>query len=1003
MKALFLVISVCLIFSCKIQAQSYWQQKVEYKIDVFLDVDSNVLSGKESVRYFNNSPDTLMEIYLHLYWNAFKPGSYMNLKSISVNRENGKRISNLKADEQGNVVITNIQVDGSKVISDEHDTILKLKLNKPLLPNNSIKIDLDFKSQVPKLVRRAGRDNQQSIRYSIAQWYPKICEYDNEGWHNDEYAGREFFGIWGNFDVKITLDANYILGSTGIIQNPKEVKCGYDLFPFDTSWCKNENESYTKGSFKTWHFKADSVHDFAWAADNRYIHDIFFWKDVVIHSLYIPEYKSRWEQVKYYANHMLDFYSDTYGKYPYKQFTIAQAGDGGMEYPNIIFNAGYSPGLVAHEGGHQWFYGILGNNETREAWLDEGFITYATQKTLVEKYGAHYINPAGLENILQPPGDEHGDYRNYWTLYKLGMEEPVLTHSDQFKEDMAYNFGTYQKGGMILPMLEYIIGKEAFDRTMRTYFEKWKFKHPKSLDFQRIAEKESGIKLNWFFDEWLRTTKTCDYSISGFSGEWIIIDGINKYRLNCTLDNKSDIIMPIDLMLTFKSGKNLKMIIPVDWHSKNEKDAITLKRWDWVDKSYSFVYDFEEEVISGEIDPSLRLKDLNRLNNTSGCLPKFDIYFIRPIQINPPIDSYWINYRPSIGYSISDGIKPGIMSWGGYLGNHFIQADYASKLCLWYGFKNNRIDYELGFSLPVSGFGNIAYLDFNYFKMNGLRNISIEFSKLIDPINLSVPTEQLVILKFNHSKLIENDLPVHKMDWEKGNLNTLELNYYLKNSFSQFKLNSEVSFNSIIDYSRVSLLFITSLNRNLSNLRFFAGFTSTLPPIQKQFNLSSGNPIDQFDNSLYRDLTLIDKNLPKDINFTFEGGGNLRGYYDYYNELYGRNILALNLEGLNVSLSSLVGQNIPLISIINSGVFFDLGNIWKNDFKDSRDFINNFKSDAGIYFEIPQLNNKSITTILPFLDAMILRFNVPFWLSNPGINEKQFDFRWNISLAKVLF
>jgi hypothetical protein len=1003
MKSLFLTIAVCVVFTLNIQAQSYWQQKVEYKIDAFLDVDSNKLNGKESIRYFNNSSDTLSEIYFHLYWNAFKPGSYMNMKSIAVNRENIKRISYLKEDEQGYVSILNVKIDGLAVLSDEHDTILRIKLNRPLLPQKSIDIDLDFKSQVPKLIRRAGRDNQQGIRYSIAQWYPKICEYDNEGWHNDEYAGREFYGIWGNFDVKISLDANYVVGSTGIIQNPQEVKCGYDLPHTDTLWQKNSSEVIPKGSTKTWHFKADSVHDFAWAADTRYIHDIFIWNDVVIHSLYIPEYKQKWEQVKYYANYMLDFYSDTYGKYPYKQFTVIQAGDGGMEYPNIIFNAGYSPGLVAHEGGHQWFYGILGNNESREAWLDEGFITYTTQKTLVEKFGAYYINPSGLENILQPPGDEYGDYRTYWALSKIGIEEPILTHSDLFKEDVSYNFAAYQKGGMLLPMLEYVIGNRAFNSTMKSYFEKWKFKHPKTLDFQRIAEKESGIKLDWFFDEWLRTTKTCDYSISGLSGKWISLDGQKKYRLYCSLENKNDIIMPIDLMLTFRSGKNQKMIIPVTWDSKYEQGAITLNRWDWVNNKYSFTYDFDEEVISAEIDPSLRLKDLNRLNNTSGCLPKLSIYFIRPIQLNPPLDSYWINYRPSIGYSISDGIKPGIMAWGGYLGSSFIPADYESNAGIWYGFKNNHIDFDLGFSFPLAGFGKMTYFDISFYKIAGIRNISFEFKKTLDPISLSTPFEQKTIVRFQHTKLIENDLPLNNIDWEKGNLNTLELFYSLRNNSTQFRFNSEISFNSIVDYSKLSLEFLTPLYKDIMNFRLFAGFSSSLPPLQKRFNLSAGNPFDQFNNTLCRDINFIDKNIAGNIGLAMEGGGNLRGYFDSYSDFYGRNILAINLEGLKFQISSLIGSSIPFLSILNSALFFDIGNVWNSDFKDTKDFFNNFKSDAGIYFEIPQINNRAITTILPYLDNTVIRLNIPCWLSNPKPGDKQFDFRWNISIVKTLF
>jgi hypothetical protein len=1004
----FLYIFCFISFTFSLLSQERWQQWIDYKINVDLDVETNILNGKEIIKYYNNSPDTLKEIYCHLYWNAFKPGSYMNIKSINVNRDNGIRISLLRPDEQGNVKVNDIKVNGINVRAEEYGTILKIILNNPLYPKDSIEIYLDFISQVPKLTRRSGRDNNQGIRYSMAQWYPKVCEYDFEGWHHDQYAGREFYGVWGNFDVMITLDANYVIGATGIVQNPEEVKCGYEFGRIDTTWIKKPSEVFPKGVTKTWHFKALNVHDFAWVADDKYIHDIIFWKDVIIHSFYIPSYRDQWRNVKYYAQDMLDFYSENYGMYPYRQFTIAQAGDAGMEYPNITFNASGSPGLVGHEGGHQWFYGLVANNESREAWLDEGFITYITNRFLIEKFRSPTsFTPAGLSNILLPPYDLHGNYRNYWQIAKLGIEEPVLTHSDYFEDDMIYSFETYAKGGMILPMIEYVIGDSVFNQMMKTYFEKWHFKHPHSQDFQRIAEKESGMELDWFFDEWLTTTKTCDYAINKLDGKWITEDGKPKYQLRCELENKDKIIMPIDLMLMFKGGKKQKMIIPVEWGFKKEENTIILPRWDWVNKKYSFTYSFDEEVMSAEIDPSLRLKDLNRLNNTSGFFPKFDIFFIRPIQLNPPVDAYWIQYKPHLLYSIPDGIKPGIVVSGGYLGGNFIPPDYATRLGLWYCTKSNQMDFDIGYSSSISGFGKMAYFSSSFSKINGVRNISIEINKLLEPFHPAFSDEEVAGIRFEHTQLIENDYPQYHLDWERGKLNTLRLFYNqraYRTGLSRFNVSAEVGFNSTVNYSKFIIEIMNKiLNEPVINLRFYGGFSSSLPPVQNQFNLTSSNANEQYKSFLFRNLLGLNKNFPEKVNLRLEGEGNLRGYIDRYTEFNGRNILAFNLEtGLFSPLKTL---KVPFISGINLGLFFDAGNIWSKSFENTEAYFKNFRFDGGLLLEysLPEnLSSQQIKTVFSFLNDFIIRFNIPFWVSHPESGKNKFDWRWNISIGKAI-
>jgi hypothetical protein len=986
-------------------SQERWQQRVEYRIGVDLNVETNIIKGKETVKYYNNSPDTLKEIYYHLYWNAFKPGSYMNIKGSYTNRDNAIRISTLLPEEQGNVNVDNIKIDGENVKSIVYGTIMKIDLNKPLKPNSCLEVALEFTSQVPKMTRRAGRDNNQGIRYSMAQWYPKICEYDFEGWHHDQYAGREFYGVWGDFDVIITLDANYVIGATGIIQNPDEVKCGYELGRRDTIWVKNPADTFPKGKTKTWHFKAENVHDFAWAADDKYIHDIAYWNDVTIHNFYIPSSKEQRVNVKYYSRDMLDFYSGHYGKYPYKQFTVVQAGDGGMEYPMITFNGSGSPGLVGHEGGHEWFYGLLGNNESREAWLDEGIITYTTDFFMMEKYG----NPAKYipGEIYLPPYDIHGNYKTYWQIAKLGIEEPMLTHSDYFLDDLIYNFETYMKGSFIIPMLEYVIGDDVLKKMMKTYFDKWHFKHPHSSDFQRVAEEVSGMELDWFFDEWLRSTKTCDYAVNKFSGKWINDNGKSIYKIYCELENRDEIIMPVDLVLTLKNGKKQKMIIPIEWEAKEETNAIILPRWDWVNKKYSFSYSFDEEVVSAEIDPSLRLKDLNRLNNTSGCLPEMDFNFIRPIQVNPPVDAYWVQIEPSLFYSIFDGIKIGAVTEGGYLGGVFIPPDYQTHFDLWYCTKSKQVDFDLGYSSSISGFGKMAYLNTTFSKKNGIRNIKIEINKLLEPFHPTYMDKKSIGLRFENNQLIENDFPYYNINWQRGGFNTLQLFYNQTDlQAGSYKIDfvAELGFNSPVNYSKVILELVDKiLSEPEIKLRVYTGFSSGLPPIQKQFNLTSSNSYEQYNSDLYSNLIGLNRKFTSDVNLGLEGGGNLRGYVSRFNEFNGKDILAVNLEtGLIYPFRFI---KIPLINDIKAGLFFDCGNVYRQEFENGKAFLEDMHFDGGVLFEYSPfdgLNARYIKTIIPFLRNFIIRFNIPFWLSHPEAGKQNFDLNWNVSIGKAI-
>ena len=580
------------------------------KID--MNVLTNQFTGKQKLEYWNNSPDTLSRVFYHLYFNAFQPGSMMDTRSrrqgtiIGRTDRSGNavadwdsrvedRIAKLKPDEIGYQKIISLKIDGRPQKFNVLETILEVKLDKPILPRSKVILDMDFEAQVPLQIRRSGRDNPTTkVRYSMSQWYPKLCEYDYDGWHPTPYVGREFYGVWGDYDVSISIDKKYILGGTGYLQNANEIGYGYET--------AGTNIPRPTGDKLTWHFIAPNVHDFAWAADPEFLHSSKKLRnDLVIHLLYKPTNatKKEWEALLDMAEKALPYIEKTFGPYPYKQFSFIHGGDGGMEYPMSTLIIG--PGAALHEWMHSWYYGMLGTNESLYAWMDEGFTQYAE-----ERVNAWLKNDPGF---AQAP-----NYSIYVSLAKSGREEPLTTHADHFNTNYAYSNASYSKGAVFVEQLGYIVGAPARDKILLEYYRQWRFKHPNAADFMRIAEKVSDMKLDWYKEYWINSTKTIDYAIDSLWEEG------NKTKIR--LSRIGLMPMPIDLQLSFKDGSKELHYIPMNLmygEKPPEDNAIprkTYEPWKWTHSTYIIETSRRlTDMTLVEIDPSLRLADVERRNN----------------------------------------------------------------------------------------------------------------------------------------------------------------------------------------------------------------------------------------------------------------------------------------------------------------------------------------------------------------------------------------------------
>ena len=606
MKKVFLILAIIpFLGSCiptkiitgqnSVTSYNSWQQHVDYTMEIDVDVKKFRYKGKQKLVYTNNSPEELTHVYYHLYFNAFQPNSQMDIRSRSIkdpDRRVTDRISKLTPEEIGYIKVGSLKQNGKNVSFNVVGTILEVTLNNPIKPGSSATFEMVYDAQVPKQIRRSGRNNAEGVALSMAQWYPKLAEYDFEGWHTPPYIAREFHGVWGNFDVKITIDKNYVVGGTGYLQNPQEIGHGYQDKSIALKVPSTEK--------LTWHFKAPNVHDFMWAADPEFIHDIVKMENGIdLHFLYKStleeNYLKNWKNLQEPTAKLMDYFSKHIGQYPYKQYSVIQGGDGGMEYAMATLITGKRKfgslfGVTAHEMAHTWFQFLLATNESLHPWMDEGFTSYISNKAENE------ILNEGREN------PHEGAYKSYRAIVERGYEESLSTHSDRYDTNWAYGTASYSKGNLFLSQLEYIIGKENTAKGLLKYYKDFSFKHPTPNDVKRTMEKVSGIHLGWYLNEWTQTTHTIDYAVKSIDDKTIILERIGQMP------------MPIDLEVVYVDGSRQRFNIPLEMMRGNKPTSATiLKDWGWAYPTYTF--QTAKIIKSVIIDKSKLMADMNEDNN----------------------------------------------------------------------------------------------------------------------------------------------------------------------------------------------------------------------------------------------------------------------------------------------------------------------------------------------------------------------------------------------------
>ncbi|NAW50648.1 M1 family peptidase [Elizabethkingia argentiflava] len=591
------------------QKGAYYQQKAKYKIDVDIDVNNFTYEGQQDIEYTNNSPDELNVIYMHLYWNAFKSGSMMDQRVRSQAKNGDKRLqkggisrlANIPPDQEGFQHIHWVTQNGKPVKFEIQETLMKVYLNETIPPGSSTVLSMEWDAHIPMQIRRSGRNNKEGIDLTMTQWYPKISEYDYDGWATFDYIGREFHAPFSDFDVHIKIDKNYIIGAGGQLENPSEV-LGYTSSATINADQKNK---------VVWKWTAKNILDFAWAADRDYsVEEFSVLGGPKVYFVYQKSDKTKyWEEAKSYVTKFFQMMETQFGAYAWPNYTFIQGGDGGMEYGMCSIILGETDSLknlcdtMFHEGAHSWYQQMLATNESVRPWMDEGFASYAQHYILNQLFPPLKPEPNPFINTLY-------DYRKF---IRTGKEEPASWLGDHHDDGTAYTYASYIKGELFLVQLGYIMGEQNLSKVLKQYYEEWNMKHPTDRDFMHIAQKISGMDLKWFHNYWINTTKTIDYSIKSVK--------YNIASTTITLVNNGSLPMPIDFNILTKNREILTFHIPLNMmRTPKEKDIYgsinVMPYWNWTQKEYEITVPYTKSQIQAMgIDFSQRLADVNPEDN----------------------------------------------------------------------------------------------------------------------------------------------------------------------------------------------------------------------------------------------------------------------------------------------------------------------------------------------------------------------------------------------------
>jgi len=1029
----------------------YWQQDIYYKINASIDDKTDIIDGSLELTYTNNSPDELPFVYFHLYSNAQAKGSYLS----DLYQNNGVKLKYGKYEAQGlGTNVSKITLNGLDLKTEQDNTILKVFLPKPIKSGESIVFKIDFKTYFDNgtIRNRMKLFNAWGFKhYDVVHWYPRISVYDSKfGWDTDQHMDHEFYGDFGTYDVAFTFPNNYVLDATGNLLNKDEVlpaalRAKLDIKNFkDKLW--NEAPSViipADGTKKTWKFHAENVHDFALTADPTYrIGEVIIklppllgetsGHEVSCISLAEEPHASRWQNAAEYTAKVISVNSQDFGMYGYPKMIVADAQDG-MEYPMLTLDGGYDPDyrdLLTHEIGHNWFFGMVGSNETYRAALDEGFTQFLTSWTYERINGNQRVKyepkSSYVQRFTEPDYIRNSEvYNGYMRDAARGIETNINVHSDGYGGALRHGGGysqVYFKTATMLYNLQYTLGDSLFLGAMQHYFNQWKYAHPYIEDFRNSIIQYTKVDLNWFFDEWIESSKTIDYAVKSVKTG----DMNGEYKITF---KRNGMQMPLDFAVVAKDDSVYNFHIPNNWFVKKTKATILPRwiGWDKVKPEYTATVTIPSGIEDVVIDPSTRLADVNMLNNNK----KFPIKYRFDSKIyNPP---NWMRYelfaRPDVWYNGYDGLKLGLNINGNYMNykhifdatvwfNTGIAQNYLTTTIAKdkYDNVNFRINYRTAtdhFMQGSSFYGSAKALDglnayvlgFDRKDIEGKNKIYMYFKSMYrkdlnDLTYLLLPNEWL-------SNQLNNTINIgieHTYNYSAGSGN---INLGLRSS----------ALLSDYDYQALNLNVInrTRLGKLILNTRLIGQYgTGKNWASESSLFLAGANPEEMMDNKYTRSQGFFDPAWAKigasTNTFQYGGGLNLRGYSGYLAPQYltngstvytykGQTGAAVNAELEFDGLVKINKQNwLTRTFKLTTYLFSDAGIINYNSVNDYVLKMSDVRVDAGLglAFTIKKFG------VLQTVNPLTIRFDMPFFLNKIPATDKGFiQYRFVVAVSRA--
>jgi len=927
-----LIVAICSSFL--ISQTPYFQQDVAYDIKITLNDSAHSLNGFQQLSYTNNSPEALDYIWFHLWPNAYKNDETALAKQLLL--DGSTRFHFSKDEDRGYIDVEQFIVNGQNLEIEFHPDwidVVKVHLTDPLAPGATVNFEIPFYVKLPLVFSRLGHTGKH---YEITQWYPKPAVYDRDGWHPMPYLNRgEFYSEFGTFDVHITLPKDYRVMATGDILDGAEEYAWldslaiagdqlHDLEPkaFKKSIKKLSKKSSSDDQLKTLHFHQENVHDFAWFADKKWIvRKGELWledstRSVTLWSMYLPKNAELWENSIEYIHDAGYWYSEFFLDYPYNHITAVDgdlSAGGGMEYPNItvISSEGSKDFLeyvIMHEVGHNWLYGIIGNNERDHAWLDEGLNEYANTRYWEKKYYERETKLVLSDFVQKKLGiGKHLSldwltYVMYQTQAVKGDDQPIDMTSEDF-ENFNYGAMIYMKTGIFTWYLQHYLGENKIDEIMHEFFDSWKFKHPSPGDLKYIFDKHTDSDLSWYFDGVINDTKVIDYSIKSDADGYLLTN-------------------------------NGSLTLPVEVAFYNDQDEIIESNW-YEGISTNLTIPGPDGTVRAQIDPSDLLPDIDRSNNVTK--KTLDLKFVLDQPRTEKQELFWVPWV--FNGNVYNGWTPGLLLYNGFIPSY----NYGISLKPMWDTENSSLVGSVHLKkifYQILGFRSIE-MRIGYSDYSGRNGVKASFEGLLRQPIFPNPNFKLNATLFTHSIKEEavNPLYYSSGDFTIGNLGLT----YTDNSNPLFRYDGKVEIETAIsdaNFAKVNLSVNLQYRHGKSlktKVRGWVGSILNDDDLPNQYrNYLSGGVDPNFESSFI-------------LNRTFDDG---KGYLNIYEDQYskaGPGLHGLALDNGNIVVSSETAWGVNLVQYLPSvpfTIFVDVAGA--TDLNDSY-------LDAGLSFQFGPL------------------------------------------------